>query len=319
MKTLRGPRRPVLFVFALVVLAGITPALPAEDLTTVLVQFDVDPVDYRSLRAFRARIAELIVEAKERYNAEFVVFPEYVSTFALFTDVIDRTGEIETEDLPPEVRTVLADPEPRDGDLDEVHAFVAAAAERESERIVSLWRGLARRHGVWILAGSGFVPADGEEGVHNRLWVIDTEGDVVYEQDKVFLTEYEREILGVVPGEVEEAHPFEVEDVELSVTICRDSYFEAWEEPFNSVDGWIDVRANGEVWDESVRRRFDTALPERIARTDVEIGVSTSLNGRFLGLLWQGPAFVVGPDGERVRQSPVIDGDFLMAVELDGS
>jgi predicted amidohydrolase len=279
----------------------------------------VDPVDYRSLAAFRDRVEEVVVEAKERYDAEFLVFPEYVSTFALFTDVIDDGGELEGEKLPPGVVTVLSDPDSPESRMEEVHEFVAASAERRGERILSIWRRVARRHGVWILAGSGFVPAAGEEGVHNRLWVIDDSGRVTYQQDKVFLTEYERKILGVVPGEVEEARPFEVEGVELSVTTCRDSYFEAWEEQFGAVDAWIDVRANGELWDESVRRRFDTALPERIARTDVDVGLSTSLNGRFLDLFWQGPAFVVGPEGERVRQSPLVDGDYLMVVELGGS
>jgi predicted amidohydrolase len=279
----------------------------------------VDPVDYRSLAAFRDRVEEVVVEAKERYDAEFLVFPEYVSTFALFTDAIDDGGELEGEKLPSGVVTVLSDPDSPESRMEEVHEFVAAAARRRSEGILSIWRRVARRHGVWILAGSGFVPAADEEGVHNRLWVIDDSGRVTYQQDKVFLTEYERKILGVVPGEVEEARPFEVEGVELSVTICRDSYFEAWEEQFGAVDAWIDVRANGELWDESVRRRFDTALPERIARTDVDVGLSTSLNGRFLDLFWQGPAFVVGPEGERVRQSPLVDGDYLMVVELGGS
>jgi predicted amidohydrolase len=316
MKTFQRFRRSVVILVALV---GLCPTLFADDLTAVLVQFAVDPVDYRSLAAFRGRVEELVIEAKERYAADLVVFPEYVSSFALFADVIDGDGELETEAVPPEVVAALSDLESAESELDEVREFVASAAERGSDRIISIWRGVARRNDVWILAGSGFVPAAEGEGVHNRVWVVDDDGRVTYEQDKVFLTEYEREILGVVPGEDEETQPFEVEDVALSATICRDSYFETWEEQFDAVDAWIDVRANGEVWDESVRRRFGTALPERIARTDVDVGLSTSLNGRFLELLWQGPAFVVGPDGERVRQSPEVDGDFLLAVEIDGS
>lgn len=317
----RRPRQTAwrFILVALAVLAGVTPALPADEVTTVLVQFAVDPVDYRSLTAFRFRVETLIREAKEQYDADLVVFPEYVSTFALFTHLIDNAGRIKPELLPPELRAVLADPHSDDHDFEEMHAFVAEAAQRFGEQIISLWRRIARQHDVWILAGSGFVPADGNEGVHNRVWVIDSEGEIAYEQDKVFLTPYEREILGVVPGTVDEAQPFAVNGVELSVTICRDSFFEEWEDPFGAVDAWIDVRANGEIWDESVRRRFDTALPERIAQTDVDLGLSTSLNGRFLDLLWQGPAFVVGPDGTRVRQSPVVDSDYLMVVELDGS
>ncbi|MFW6253228.1 MAG: nitrilase-related carbon-nitrogen hydrolase [bacterium] len=318
---MQGRREVFRVVLVFGVFLGLVRALPADDFTTVLVQFSVDSVDYRSLAAFHDRVEEMVIEPKEQHAADFVVFPEYVSTFGLFADVIDGNGELEMENIPPGVVEILSgsDSDPPEDRLGEVREFVASAARRRSGRILSIWRSVARQHGVWILAGSGFVPAPETQGVHNRLWVIDDEGRVAYEQDKVFLTEYESEILGVVPGEVEQARPFTVEDVEFSVTICRDSYFEAWEALFGDVDVWIDVRANGEFWDESVRRRFDTALPERIARTDVDVGLSTSLNGRFLDLFWQGPAFIVGPDGERVRQSPTVDGDYLMEVEHGGS
>lgn len=178
-----------------------------------------------------------------------------------------------------------------------------------------MWSAVAAEHGVWIIAGSGFVPA-ADEGVYNRVWVFDRSGEIVYHQDKVFLTVFEREKLGVVPGSVSDAETFEVDGIELAVTICRDSYFEDWERGFNDADAWIDIRANGEEYSPAVRRRFDTALPERIARSDVPLGLSTSLNGRFLDYLWQGPAFVVDDDGKRVAQSPTIDGDYLMRVEV---
>lgn len=306
------------FVVYLLLLGGLTPALiiAAPPLEVVLVQYEVSVEDYSSLEQFQDRIAHLVEEAMDRSHPDLLVFPEYTSVFALFTDHIASGGEVRLADISPQVVELMSSDEDEPSPAAATEAaqqLVRRQAERFSSRIAEIWSEVAAEYEVWIIAGSGFVPAP-EGGVNNRVWVYDRAGELAYHQDKVFLTDFERDNLGVVPGTVGEAEMFEVEQIELAVTICRDSYFDAWEEEFSAADAWVDVRANGEEYSEAVRRRFDTALPERVAETPVPMGMSTSLNGEFLDLLWQGPAFVVDEDGDRVAQAPTVDGDYLMEV-----
>ncbi len=62
---------------------------------------------------------------------------------------------------------------------------------------VAQFQMLAETHRCHILAGSG--PVATEQGVVNRSWLISPSGAVAH-QDKMILTPYEREVLGMVPG-----------------------------------------------------------------------------------------------------------------------
>ncbi|MFW5827894.1 MAG: nitrilase-related carbon-nitrogen hydrolase, partial [Alkalispirochaeta sp.] len=287
---------------------------PTEPLDVVLVQYEVDPAHYATLSQFQERIDAIVAQAVADSHPDLIVFPEYTSVFALFSEFITPEGQVELERISPQVLTLL-DSEDEVIAADEAHRFIRRRAQRFAEEILEIWSAVAAEHEVWILAGSGFVPA-AEGGIYNRAWVFDRSGDLAYHQDKVFLTAFERENLGVVSGSVESAELFSVEGIDLALTICRDSYFDAWEEQFSEADAWIDVRANGETYSAAVRRRFNTALPERVEQTAVPLGISTSLNGRFLELFWQGPAFVVDDEGERIAESPTVDGTYLMEVEI---
>lgn len=295
---------------------GLSAVSASEPLDVVLVQYQVNAQDYSSLERFRARIDAIVGNAVAQSDPDLIVFPEYASVFALFTDLITERGEVTLEGVSPDVVALMDSGENEMvGVRDEAHRFIRRRARRFGARIMHVWSTVAADHKVWIVAGSGFVPAP-DRGVYNRVWVFDRSGEIRYQQDKVFLTAFEREKLGLVPGSIREADTFAVEGIDLAVTICRDSYFDAWEREFADADAWIDVRANGEEYTAAVRRRFDTALPERVAESPVPLGLSTSLNGRFLELLWQGPAFVVDDDGDRIGQSPTVDGDYLMEVEV---
>jgi predicted amidohydrolase len=307
---------PVVGVF------GTPVAAASEPLNVVLVQYQVRARDYASLESFRDRVAGIVSDALQASDPKLIVFPEYISVFGLFADLITEDGEILLNEISPEVAALLSSDEYSDEYVDappaavgELRRLVRRRAARYGPRINEVWSSVAAEYGVWIVAGSGFVPASGG-GVYNRAWVFDSTGEVAYYQDKVYLTHFERANLGVVPGSVGDADIFAVDGIDLALTICRDSYFDAWEGEFSLADAWIDVRANGEPYSPAVRERFETALPERVAETPVPLGLSTSLNGRFLDLLWQGPAFVVDDDGQRVAQSPTVDGDYLMEVTV---
>lgn len=321
----------IAFLISAVVLAAQSPsvgtaqatrgaAIDDEDLRIALVQYAVRGEDYRSFDTFSERVGTILESTIAHHRPDVVVFPEYTSVFALFGEYLTGDGE-----LVPEVRALVAghgipsggtaaglSGEPVDSPLVDL---VRREALRDEEPIRAVWSRLARTHRVWIVAGSLFVVDEAGE-LRNRAWVFSPDGAVAYQQDKVFLTPFERDLIGIQAGPVEGTRTFTVDGFDVSLTICRDSYFEVWERRFDDADVWMDIRANGEIWNDAVRRRFDTALPERIANTRVEWGVSTSLNGRFADLIWQGPAFVVDDDGERIRQSPVIDGDHVLVHDI---
>lgn len=87
-----------------------------------------------------------------------------------------------------------------------------------------VWRDLhgelAQAFGVWIVAGSLAVRGPG--GLVNRAYVVGPQGQVSW-QDKMILTPYERDVMGLVPGE--DLRVFETPLGRMGVLICYDSEF----------------------------------------------------------------------------------------------
>ncbi|MDA3951295.1 MAG: hypothetical protein PF508_18960 [Spirochaeta sp.] len=286
-------------------------ALPANDvvpddpLIVALIQFAVEEEEYTDHARFRREIDQLLQVAVNRHGAEFVVFPEYVNVFALLDNYSRRiTGAEEIDDLAPIIGAAGGIPQ-----------LLRQEIRTDTPEIKAIWSELARTYGVWILAGTAFVET-GDGALRNQAWLFAPDGRLSYRQDKVFLTPFERHELRLTPGNISRARPFEIDGVSFGLSICRDSYFDEWEVPYADVDLWLDVRANGEIWNGAVRRRFDTAMPERVAETAVDGGLSTSLNGAYLEMVWQGPAFVVDEEGRRTAQADTIDGDAILIVAI---
>ncbi len=167
-------------------------------------------------------------------------------------------------------------------------------ADETLERMDALWGGLAVEYETYIGAGTYF--ARGEAGrLHNRAVVYDPAGRRVYEQDKVYLTRFETDLLGVSPGRVRAAGTFPAASVEAVLTICRDTFFDEWESVFSGADVWFDLKANGTDFDEEEMQRFERALPARIASSGIAFGATVCLTGRVLDLYWEGESSLVGP------------------------
>jgi predicted amidohydrolase len=273
-------------------------------LRVALVQFTVSEAMYADREAFAERLRGVLETAVTGGGAEFVVFPEYVNVFALLEEYTPALRRSDT----------LGQFVAAGGFREPVPAILRKEVQEDTAVIRRIWERLAREYRVWILAGTAFVEA-GDGTVRNRSWLFSPAGRLVHYVDKSFLTPFERD-LRLSPGAVAAADPFEIDGLSFGVTICRDSYFDAWEERYREVDVWLDIRANGEDWNEEVRRRFEGALPERVAETPVGLGLSTSLNGEFLELFWEGPAFITDDTGRRVYQSPEIDGDRIVIVPV---
>lgn len=282
-------------------------------LTIATVQFRVEPALYTSVDRFRSEVDRLVGLAVDRYGADLVVFPEYVNLFlvaSFYPSIIAEASSI--EDALRRIRLR----ETTNGALTPAlilrrHAGEVASLAR------SIWRPLADRHDVSIIPGTFIAPVttDGETELRNRAIVVDEDGEIVHRHDKAYLTR-EEERLGISAADVEDASLVEIDGVAVGITICRDTYFGSWRQPYEEADLWIDLRANGEEYDEEVYERFLGTLPERVVESGAAAGVNASLTGSFLGYLWEGPSYAVDAAGHRIAESSAAVGTEITAVEL---
>lgn len=277
------------------------PLLPAtaEDagaLSVCAVQYRVTPrrvLTERGLLASAGNAVEAAVAAAAATEpVDLVVFPEYTSAFV----ALERhaTAILQAQDLEEAVRRVLH------GRTDQVRELFLQNAPAARQRLDRVWGTLARRHGVYIAAGTYFARQEGRQGpqLRNRLLVYGPEGRLVYRQDKVFLTPFEREVLRLAPGSLKDAAGLAVEEATVGFTICRDTFMDEWESHFDELFLWVDLKANGVAFDAAQRENFRKALPERIAQSTVPYGLTVCLTGRFLDLFWEGPSsFIAGNGG----------------------
>ena len=299
----------LLIVSILVLLPVPMSAEEEESFTVAAVQFSVDSETVTDLDRFRRRAERLVAAAVRTYDSDLVVFPEYINALLIARDVVPVIHGKETLE---EALRELSSRQPEVADIEELFLLRSQSVMRSA---LQIWRELASRFEVAIVPGTFFVSQGSE--LRNRLFVINKEGAVIYQQDKVYLTEEEVELIGLEPGSLAHADPLRIEGVDLALTICRDTYFDAWNHELREADIWIDLRANGQLYSQDVRRRFDGALPERVAQTAAAAGVSATLTGEFLDLLWQGPAFAVDAEGRRVGESPTPVGSSLVVLEYD--
>jgi predicted amidohydrolase len=280
------------------VAAGADPAL-----RVVAVQLELREEAYASVDAFRAWIADR-VERCLPYRPDLIVFPEYT---AVFVALIPYHRALRSAGTLPEGWQAIQREEPLAGSLRELFLLNAGFVER---MIADVFGGLARRHGVYILGGSYFAPAgDGaprrngpwEAQLRNRAFLVGPSGAVVYRQDKVFLTEFEIDVIGLSSGRLEDARGFGVDGRRIGLTICRDTFHREWEERFRGYDLWLDIKANGAAYTPEEAASFQRALPARIGPAGVEFGITACLTGRFLDLFWEGESSVVRADERSVR------------------
>ena len=261
--------------------------LPGE-LRVAAVQFCIAPADLVSASSYSERITAL-VERCLPYVPDLILFPEYASAFCALLPYGRWLQDAES--LGEALRRVLAR-EPLASDLRGLFLLNSGLAER---RLRELFGGLARRHGVAVGAGSLFAAqsSGGRTVLVNRVIIFDKGGAELYSQDKVFLTPFEEDLLGVEPGRLEAARPFLVDGRQVALTLCRDTFFEDWERVLRGAELWVDLKANGEPFTAQAHAAFQRALPARLPGGQVPYGLTLCLTGGLAGLSWEGESFLV--------------------------
>jgi len=269
----------------------------AEGLVVTGVQLHIDESIYASPGAFEAAMrSELESVCSVHDRPDLVVFPEYASAFLAAAEYFSRIEEADTfEEALERIRG-------ENGDIDSLHTLFMREADRTEKRLDRIWGGLAREFELFIVGGTWFRKVTDEAGgasLRNTLILYDPRGRRIYEQDKVYLTDFEEEVIGLSPGSEAGAVPVRIDAFDVAFTVCRDSFFSTWEDNFAGAEVWISIKANGVSFDREARETFRRALPERIAESDVPYGMVVCLTGRFLDLFWEGESSVLADTGHR--------------------
>jgi len=281
-------------LFALAGLAARPAAASPQALRVAAVQLCISPADLGSREAFRGRIQRL-VERCLPFAPDLILFPEYTSAFLALLPYGLLLRDAQSVEAA--LRLVL-EREPLARDLRDLFLLNSGLAERAARE---LFGELARRHGVAIGAGSWFAAESrgGRTSLVNRAVIFDERGGELYSQDKVFLTPFEEELLGMEPGRLQEAAPFLLRGRRIGLTLCRDTFFAEWERALAGAELWVDLKANGEPYTADVRESFLRALPARLPGSGVPYGLTLCLTGSLAGLVWEGESSLVlwEPDG----------------------
>ena len=251
-------------------------------LVVAAVQLEVGPEIVASYDAYRDEVRRLTRQAVDG-GAALLVFPEYAGALlALLPFAWALDGAARAEEALERIRQR----EPWIRSVRDVFIAGSGVAERAMRDI---YGEIAGALGVTIVAGTYFAADPRARVLTNRAVVFGPDGELLYQQDKVLLTEFE-EGLGLAPGEMDGARAFEVAGRRVALTICRDTFLEEWEWQHRAADLWIDLRANGEPFGPEVAERFEHALPARLLGSGVRHGITVCLTGKLLEFLWEGPS-----------------------------
>lgn len=144
--------------------------------------------------AYAAKQAAL-VEAAVARGARLLVFPEYAAMELTSLLPPEQQGELQRE---------------------------LAAMQALLPRMLEVYTGLSRRHGVFILSPSFPERIEAEQVVRNRVRLHAPSGEAGV-TEKLQMTRFEREEWGVAPGLAQRV--FETEIGTIGVAICYDAEF----------------------------------------------------------------------------------------------
>ena len=153
----------------------------------------------RPIRSFEQFVEQVtsVVETAADYGSRLLVFPEYFTTQLVSLLTVDRP----------------------------INALVRDVADY-GEQYAEALGGLARKHGLYIVAGSIPVRGDGERSglpvVYNDAYVFAPSGDWGV-QGKLHMTRFEKEAWDVSPRD--QIRIFETDFGRMAVTICYDVEF----------------------------------------------------------------------------------------------
>jgi len=160
-------------------------------LTVAIAQYSIgEPADFA---AFAARVGDRVAHAA-REGAGLVVLPEYLALEAAAAQSAEDRGDF--------VRSL-------------------AALQRDHDEYAALACDLARRHSIYLVAGTFLLDAGGGR-YRNRAYFASPDGKLAF-QDKLTLTGFEKSAGAIEPGDVLKV--FDTEFGRVGIDVCYDVEF----------------------------------------------------------------------------------------------
>ncbi|MCK5156153.1 MAG: hypothetical protein KAQ69_06945 [Spirochaetales bacterium] len=278
-------KKTVLLLLYCIVMISTQVPLFSEPLTVLGIQYKLEIDNYQDIGTFSDSLHELFEEYLPQERPLLVVFPEYTSVPLSLIPESGKFGEYDSFHSAFQKIYSTLDP-----DLNSLFSRRASYVEKMMDQV---WGSLALSYGVYLGAGTVFT-LDKTGGLKNRMYIYGPDGNRIYQQDKVFLTPFEESVLNLQSGKIRDAPGFELGGKKIVFTICRDSFFEQWNDIHGESTLWIDIKANGVSFDAEQREIFHNALPERIRQTGVPYGMTLCLTGSFFDLFWEGESSLIG-------------------------
>jgi len=284
---------------------------PVFSLQVAAVQWQVSSQRLQSSDQLKDAFNSLLYQHGFKSNqTSLIVFPEYTSVFLMATYLLEK-GVLGSLDIT-ELQSYMI----RKG-LNSYHDLFQFHNLEYRDFALNFWKEFSRDLGCFCLAGTAFI-ADSSDNMYNRLWLFNPEGDLVYSQNKVYLTPFENEI-NLTPGRISNASLFSIDGETLGFTICRDTFFSSWEYPLKSTTLWIDIKANGVRYDDDQAENFSRALSARIKNNASGAGLTVCLNGKFDDFIWEGPSSYISFQNGKViidKSTGIVNGDIVLVSEL---
>jgi len=273
----------IFFLVIPVLLVSAGGAGQEEGLTFAAVQFEITSEKVMDFELFQASVTRRVEEAVDA-GAQVVVFLEYTNSFLSLLPYRDLVAQSST------VEEFLKKLRYREPDLTSPADLFASSAFWVRLLIDELYGSLARKYEIYLVAGTYFHqdPDLDVQRVSNRLVMYDPTGQVIHEQDKVFLTPFESVALGLSPGRLATIEPVVIENLSLGFTICRDAFQSDWDSLYFGTDVLVDLKAENVDIEEQPWDYVSEAIPERVQKTEADYGLTVHLVGSFLDLFWEG-------------------------------
>jgi predicted amidohydrolase len=252
------------------------------------VQLNITLELYESEEIFYHKIQKIYKQIMKNGTIDLIIFPEYTCSFLALIPYYEiiHTSEDYVECL---VKIQNENPS-----FNGINSLFLSRADTVLQIIQNTFGTLSLKYRVATIAGTYFAQNSRLINVlHNRALVFNRQGEIIYYQDKVFLTDFEYQILHLTPGNIQLAKGFCLDGYYICLTICRDTFFEIWETLYNHFDLWVDIKANGTAFTLQEAESFQRALPERLKRTDIPYGLTICLTGHYLDLFWEGQSSLV--------------------------
>ena len=280
------------------------------------VQFEADLEIYRSEEKYWETVDQILEDIFKRFEPDFIIFPEYTGVLYTLIPYSERFSEADS------FESVLYELIPEYPGK-ELPNYLFHENKSLTGSYIRGWAQRSADYSVSVLAGTVFIPVEedaGQRELRNRALVFGNDGSLVYYQDKVYLTDFETGICGISPGELDAAGGFYVRGQKIYLTICRDTFFSTWEDLFSGhALLWIDIKANGVVFDQEQRELFTRALPARLGKSGADYGFTVCLTGEYMDLLWQGESsFITAREGgfRVLEKSMTADRQEILFLEL---